>query len=203
MSVLAALREVGTPCKITRTPHCHRSRPAINSKSFLRESKREVSLASCWERQAVRAVVDMVVTNTLRSNNNMEGVTLSSRLTHLKDMANLHTANPHTASLGMVSLNMVAILLSNSTTSNNVLRSLVAVEWACWEVRRWVSAAVWLVGCCLRMPFRTMIRTSMTKVIVSLSTLFLTPTDANESIEQGQDNGGDYGGGDDGGGGDF
>ena len=43
----------------------------------------------------------------------------------------------------------------------------------------------------------------MTKVIVSLSSLFLTPTDANESIEQGQDNGGDYGGGDDGGGGDF
>ena len=48
-----------------------------------------------------------------------------------------------------------------------------------------------------------MIKTSMTKVMVGLISTLQILKDANKSVDQGQDNGGDYGGGDDGGGGDF
>jgi hypothetical protein len=57
-----------------------------------------------------------------------------------------------------------------------------------------------------------MIKTSITKVMVGLFSNLQMPQDADKSVDQGQnnggdygggDNGGDYGGGDDGGGGDF
>ena len=128
----------------------------------------------------------MVATNILPSNNNTEVVTLSSRLTLLKDMASLHMANPRMVSQAMARdlAMVVGTLLSSSTTSRDRQRKVEAS--AQWGVQPWALVVDWSVECCLRMPFRTMIKTSITKVMVGLFSNLQMPQDADKSVDQGQ-----------------
>jgi len=86
----------------------------------------------------VQAAVAMVATNILPSNNNTEVVTLSSRLTLLKDMASLHMANLRMVSQAMARdlAMVVGTLLSSNTTSRDRQRKVEAS--AQWGVQPWV-----------------------------------------------------------------